>query len=360
MILFDTSALFHKTVHHLVKQIKTNPKQFQHVSGMKIDLKRYKTEFYLLMINQIEEFKEKFSAEFGQDVILVLDDKSGKGNWRKRLYPQYKAKRAEFRESFSDFDYSDAYEIFNEFLSVLEETNVYDVLGVAECEADDIILVLGADNAEKFQPTLILSPDKDFIQLQKYPNVKQFSWLTNKWVQISDKDETLDGWLIEHICLGDIADNVPRIVDFKELNESAIPILQEKYPEFLELTPFQISSRDYNYLDFDDVGGLFKKEKFGKATLKKQIAKFDSFQDFLKSDPVLEQNYFRNKQLVLIDGIPEPLKKQILMKKSELSEDRNVEKFIEKLELAGKENILPQSLQNQILFKRQLTGLFDF
>ena len=47
-------------------------------------------------------------------------------------------------------------------------------------EADDIIATL----CKNFQneKIMIVSGDKDFIQLQKYPNVQQYSPILNKYV----------------------------------------------------------------------------------------------------------------------------------------------------------------------------------
>ena len=45
----------------------------------------------------------------------------------------------------------------------------------------------------------------------------------------------MDGWLLEHICLGDVADEVPKIVDHTEFSDNFIAYLQENDIE--QLTP---------------------------------------------------------------------------------------------------------------------------
>ena len=55
---------------------------------------------------------------------------------------------------------------------------------------------------------MIISGDKDFIQLQKYPNVKQWSPITKK--DINGFDPTI--YLKEHILKGDTSDGVPNVL----------------------------------------------------------------------------------------------------------------------------------------------------
>ena len=76
---------------------------------------------------------------------------------------------------------------------------------VDEAEADDIIAVIIRELSE--EPTLILSSDKDFIQLQKFSNVKQWSPLQKKFV-VGDPVESL----YDKTIRGDSGDGVPIIV----------------------------------------------------------------------------------------------------------------------------------------------------
>jgi hypothetical protein len=59
--------------------------------------------------------------------------------------------------------------------------------------------------AEKY---LILSADKDFIQLQTYANVDQYDPIRKRW--LSDKNPSQ--FLEEHIIKGDSGDGVPNIL----------------------------------------------------------------------------------------------------------------------------------------------------
>ena len=81
----------------------------------------------------------------------------------------------------------------------------YKVVKVDRAEADDIIATLVDYVATN--PTLIISSDKDFIQLQKYEGVSQWSPLTKDFVK-GDPDASL--W--EKLIKGDSGDGVPNIL----------------------------------------------------------------------------------------------------------------------------------------------------
>ena len=59
------------------------------------------------------------------------------------------------------------------------------MLDVDGAEADDVIAVLTARLAAHGS-VLILSSDKDFGQLQKYPNVTQYSPILKRFVKIDN------------------------------------------------------------------------------------------------------------------------------------------------------------------------------
>ena len=58
------------------------------------------------------------------------------------------------------------------------------------------------------EPFLILSGDKDYIQLQTYANVDQYDPIRKRWIR-NDRPEQ---YLKEHILKGDIGDGVPNVL----------------------------------------------------------------------------------------------------------------------------------------------------
>ena len=161
-----------------------------------------------MVLNAIRSYKQKFGEEYGE-IIIACDDKN---YWRRKIYPYYKANRKKSREE-SDIDWTSIFECFNKIRDELKEYFPYRVLKVDTAEADDIIgtlaqqygsYLVGHDTIK----ILIMSGDKDFIQLQKFANVKQYDPVRKKF--ISHKNPEL--YLKEHIMRGDTGDGVPNFL----------------------------------------------------------------------------------------------------------------------------------------------------
>tara|TARA_Y100000817_G_C16758862_1_gene500657 strand:- start:78 stop:926 length:849 start_codon:yes stop_codon:yes gene_type:complete len=155
------------------------------------------------ILNSIRMFRNQFFKDFGEMVICC----DGKDNWRKKVFPEYKANRRKNRED-DPTDWKTLFELLHEMREDLTKYFPYKVMHVDSAEADDIIGVIISERQTKFHtPTLIVSSDKDFIQLQKYPEVKQWSPLQKKFI-VGDPFESLYDKLIR----GDTGDGVPNIL----------------------------------------------------------------------------------------------------------------------------------------------------
>ena len=153
-----------------------------------------------MILSSLLMYKQKFGREYGELVICCDSPKS----WRKDVFPFYKANRKSYRES-SDFDWKKIFLILNKIRDELRESFPYRVIEVDGAEADDII---GQFSLNAKQPVLILSSDKDFIQLQSNPNVKQYSIIQKKYLNGINPDT----YLKEHIIKGDRGDGIPNIL----------------------------------------------------------------------------------------------------------------------------------------------------
>ena len=340
MILFDISSAFHMVVHRMSKEF---------YQGEKLDLKEYKKEFFRGLLWIIDKHTQQFK-DFG-DPVICIDEKTTP-SWRKDMYPMYKSQRKKFRDGQAQFDYSDAFGLFNEFLDACTKSACIKCIEVPGAEADDIILVLGEHLAQKGESVMILSPDKDFIQLQVNPKIKQYSWMTKKMIQAEDKGN-MQEWLIDHVCLGDVADAVPRIVDFQEFKPGVKEYLKSKG---IEMTPLEFSSTLYNPDEFEQFGGVFETPRFGASGLRKLIAKHGSIEALLESNPVMKSNYERNAKLVLTEGIPPEIKEAILLEYQEPI-NCDVEEFAETLGLEIAD--LAEFLKNKYINSGGLGGFFD-
>jgi hypothetical protein len=160
-----------------------------------------------MFLNSLRSNRKKFGQEFGEIVICA----DGKNSWRKEVYPYYKANRRKSREE-SELDWNELFRIVNLIRDELREFFPYKVIHLDHCEADDIIGVIvneiGTELNIGTEPILILSGDKDYIQLHRFANVKQYDPVRKKWIQNSNPDK----YLAEHIIKGDTGDGVPNIL----------------------------------------------------------------------------------------------------------------------------------------------------
>jgi len=215
-----------------------------------------------MILNSIRMYNLKFGKKYGQ-VVLACDASS----WRKEVFPQYKFKRKENRET-SSMDWDEVFRIVNLVREEIKENFPYKVLHVQRCEADDIIgvLVEETQNLGKHEEVMIVSADKDFIQLQKYNNVRQFSPMTKKFIEHND----VNTYMIEHILRGDSSDGVPNVL-----------------------------SPDNTFVDSLRQSPMTKK-------------KIELYCDTSNMEDEVYRNYCRNRQLIDLSYTPQELKDQII------------------------------------------------
>ena len=156
-----------------------------------------------MILNSLRMYRQMFNEEYGELVICY----DSKHYWRRDYYPEYKASRKKTRDS-SGHDWDDIFEFLNMMKEEIKDNFPYKVLEVYGAEADDIIATLCHELEFDNGKTLILSGDKDFVQLQKYRNVSQYSPITKKFVNGIDPSE----YLYEHVLKGDTGDGVPNVL----------------------------------------------------------------------------------------------------------------------------------------------------
>lgn len=156
-----------------------------------------------MILNTIRTYVKKFKESHGPDVVIACDNRH---YWRREIFPNYKAGRKKAREA-TGHDWNSIFECLGKIKQELKDHSPYRVIDVDGAEADDVIAVLSA----KFSATqkmMILSSDKDFAQLQRYPNVEQFSPILKKYI----KEPLPHAQLKQLIIRGDKGDGVPNIL----------------------------------------------------------------------------------------------------------------------------------------------------
>lgn len=216
------------------------------------------------ILNSIRSHNVKYKAKYGE-LIIAADDTR---NWRKQIFPYYKANRKTSRED-SPLDWNQIFQILNKVRDELREVFPYRVIQVPSAEADDVIGTLCMHFGNTHEPILIISGDKDFRQLQVFNNVKQYDPVQKK--EIVENDPS--GYLFEHILRGDGGDGVP------------------------------------NFLSDDD-SIVMKKRQKPISTKKLELWKGRKPEDFC--DGPMLRGFKRNEQLVDLTKIPKDIQDQVL------------------------------------------------
>ena len=136
-----------------------------------------------MILNSLRMYRQKYHVEYGE-LVLCCD---GRNSWRREHFPLYKAGRKTTRDSSSK-DWTQIFESLDTIKSELKEYFPYKYIEVEAAEADDVIGVLAKSWNE---PIMIISSDKDFIQLQVKENVKQYSPITKKIVNDTNPERYL-------------------------------------------------------------------------------------------------------------------------------------------------------------------------
>ena len=153
-----------------------------------------------MILNSLRMYRSRFVSEFGE-LVLCYDSRH---YWRRDYFPEYKHSRRKGREKDSK-NWDNIFGCLNKIKEEIKNNMPYKFLEVYGAEADDIIATLCSESSDE---VMILSGDKDFIQLQKYPNVKQYSPITKKMINGFNADD----YLKEHVLKGDSSDGVPNVL----------------------------------------------------------------------------------------------------------------------------------------------------
>jgi len=240
-----------------------------------------------LVLNSVRNYRTKYKAKFGE-IVVCTDNMS---SWRKDEYKYYKAHRKIKREKQDKegMDWSALFQTINKIILEIDEFFPYKVVSVPHAEGDDVIAVLAALEREK---SIIISSDKDFTQLQKYKNIKQYSPIQKKMLSVPDPYK----YLKEHIIRGDKGDGIPNILSADDCIVEGVrqkPISKKKLEVWMKAKPEDFCKngmaekweRNRKLIDFDCIPS---------ELVKAIVNEFDK-EKAPKQDQLL--NYFISKRL---------------------------------------------------------------
>jgi hypothetical protein len=215
-----------------------------------------------MILNSLRSYKTKHGNEYGE--MIIASDNTN--YWRRKFFPYYKANRKKSQEK-SDLDWNAIFEILNKIKQELKDFSPYRVIDIESAEADDIIATLVKTYSVQ-EKILIMSGDKDFIQLHIWPNVKQYDPTRKKWVEHSDPEQ----YLKEHILKGDSGDGVPNVLSEGNcfvVGERQKPLTAKRIEKILKTKPEELEA-------------------------------------------TIARNYYRNSILIDLSNIPDDIKSKVL------------------------------------------------
>jgi hypothetical protein len=247
-----------------------------------------------MVLNILRGHVKQFRQEYGE-IVLCCDNKT---YWRKSFFPYYKAGRKKAREK-SDLDWHLIFNILGNLKQEFKDHFPYKVIDVDGAEADDIIGVLSARHSGT-EKVLILSSDGDFIQLQKYKNVKQYNPATKKYIVSNNPTAELK----EKIIQGDRGDGIPNIFSPDNcfvLEQRQKPITKNKLVTLL-------NEHHESYSEEIKRGFIRNKTLIDLEMTPKDIQQsiIDTYENYKSSPKSALINYFMEKKLKnLMDVIEE-------------------------------------------------------
>jgi len=217
-----------------------------------------------MVINSLRGYNLKFRQEYGTQVLCA----DGANPWRRDFFPNYKYKRKQSRDE-SSVDWSALFQMISEIRDEIAQNFPYIVLHIDKVEADDIIAVLVKEFNSR-EKIMIISGDKDFIQLHKYPNVKQYAPIQKKFVE----DENPIKFLHEQIIKGDRSDGVPNILSADDVFVTGTkqrPINKKRLEEWANIENIPLGSETKKYyernkklIDLNEIPGLIHNDILSK------------------------------------------------------------------------------------------------
>jgi hypothetical protein len=227
MILVDMNQV---TISNLMVQINQSK-----TKSVDEDLVRH------MVLNSLRMYRTKFGDKFGE-LVLTYDSRR---YWRRDYFPNYKANRKKSRES-SSLDWNSIFQSLNAIRDEIRETFPYKVVEVEGAEADDCIAAIVQHisvTPNEFEQILILSGDKDFIQLHKHNFVKQYSPVLKKF--INNIDPSI--YIREHVLRGDTSDGVPNFLSPDNTFVDGLrqkPMSTKKIADWIESKPEDVFTEE--------------------------------------------------------------------------------------------------------------------
>ena len=249
-----------------------------------------------MILNTMRTYIKKFKESHGPEVVIACDNRK---YWRREIFPHYKASRKKNRDA-SGHDWNSIFECLHKIKEELKDYSPYKVIDVDGAEADDVIASL-VMKYSPHQKIMILSSDKDFAQLQKFPSVDQYSPILKRYV----KEPLPSVQLKQMIIRGDKGDGVPNILtkdDVFVVGGRQKPITEAKIINWLNQDPTEFCNEEM-LRNYSRNESLIDLTKIPQTIVSEILDKYETTQ--AKSKSVFMNYMIANKLKNLIEVLDE-------------------------------------------------------
>lgn len=222
-------------------------------------------------------FQDQIDLCDGIDMIFAMDDKLSK-NFRKELYPEYKANRKLVKRAYNTRKIQDY--ILNVLFPELQvkETYGYHFIKVTGAEGDDVIATIFRNLGKEYMFNILIASDRDFLQLE---HVHQINLQGQEILPILGETRiTPTEYLLGKILIGDRSDNINQV--FEKVGEKrALKLIfdKDKLKDMFNENPDAIKQFQLNkkLISFNEIPKDLEKRIF--ETVNKELYENDVLND---------------------------------------------------------------------------------
>lgn len=203
LLIIDTLNLCFRFKHTLYKADEVVAPEWATLDDMVEVMREELADSYFLesFVNTITSLAASYKAK---NIICAAD--LGSSTWRKEIYPEYKADRAEKYANQSIAEQAIGIVFMEHYRQLLEDLEGEGIAVVCYkgVEADDIAAHIVLNYSDKYEHTWLVTSDEDWDSLVG-ENVSRFNWMCKStWKNVTKtgprpKEVTIDNWSEHYI-----------------------------------------------------------------------------------------------------------------------------------------------------------------
>ena len=255
ILIVDSSHLFFRVLFTNLDAVKEDPNFIIHVYLITLlkQIRKHEPSEVILALDSNHSWRK----DYYEENIKTLGLNESDPFWKKFIDQGYKGQR----KKDPTVNFGELFKLMDELYDVLNKNTNFKCIRIQGSEGDDVISTL-TKYLHNENEIIILSSDKDFIQLLKYENV--FIYDPLKLDFVNGKNININEYKKLHILTGDKSDNIPpvKIRMGDKTARNLLPILDKTLQ--LDINVRKIYNFNEKLIDLD----------FTPEEIKKDIIKF--------------------------------------------------------------------------------------